>query len=267
VLSTLHTNSAAESVVRLLDLGMDPFNFADALLGVLAQRLVRKLCTHCRVKLEPSVREMEALAAEYCEGTALDADKLLRQWRQGQDRHVRGRRAARRATAPATRDALAVYELMVAEPAVKRADPDALARRRDQGRGAGGRDATPEQDGIDKVIKGTPTCSRLGLYRCGYELRLEPTPTHRPRKPASVAANLRRLGERRSPLPSKPDCRCSPRGGTAVDAILAAAITLTLVEPVSNGIVLGRLRHRLGRQALHGLNHAFPRSVAGGMDA
>ena len=39
VLTTLHTNSAPESIVRLLDLGMDPFNFADALLGILAQRL------------------------------------------------------------------------------------------------------------------------------------------------------------------------------------------------------------------------------------
>ena len=49
VLSTLHTNSAAETVTRLLDMGMDPFNFADALLAVLAQRLVRRLCSNCRV--------------------------------------------------------------------------------------------------------------------------------------------------------------------------------------------------------------------------
>jgi type II secretory ATPase GspE/PulE/Tfp pilus assembly ATPase PilB-like protein len=48
VLSTLHTNSAPETVTRLLDMGMDPFNFADSLLGVLAQRLVRRLCNHCR---------------------------------------------------------------------------------------------------------------------------------------------------------------------------------------------------------------------------
>ena len=48
VLSTLHTNSAAETVTRLLDMGMDPFNFADSLLGVLAQRLVRRLCAKCR---------------------------------------------------------------------------------------------------------------------------------------------------------------------------------------------------------------------------
>jgi hypothetical protein len=45
VLSTLHTNSAAETVTRLLDMGMDPFNFADSLLAVLAQRLVRRLCS------------------------------------------------------------------------------------------------------------------------------------------------------------------------------------------------------------------------------
>src|SRR5260221_4581689 len=71
VLSPLHNNSAVEAVVRLLDLGMDPFNFAGALLGVLAQRLVRRLCTQCRVKHEPSVREMEAIASEYCVGTPL----------------------------------------------------------------------------------------------------------------------------------------------------------------------------------------------------
>jgi len=49
VMSTLHTNSAAETVTRLLDMGMDPFNFADSLLAVLAQRLVRRLCPACRV--------------------------------------------------------------------------------------------------------------------------------------------------------------------------------------------------------------------------
>src|SRR5687768_2870711 len=48
VLSTLHTNSAVETVTRLLDMGVDPFNYADALLGVLSQRLVRRLCQSCR---------------------------------------------------------------------------------------------------------------------------------------------------------------------------------------------------------------------------
>src|SRR5213075_553820 len=48
VLSTLHTNNAPETVTRLLDMGLDPFSFGDALLGVLAQRLVRAFCASCR---------------------------------------------------------------------------------------------------------------------------------------------------------------------------------------------------------------------------
>ncbi len=44
VFSTLHTNSDAETIVRLIDMGMDPFNFSDSLLGLLSQRLVRTLC-------------------------------------------------------------------------------------------------------------------------------------------------------------------------------------------------------------------------------
>ena len=48
VFATLHTNSAPESIIRLLDMGMDPFNFADALLGILAQRLAKRLCAKCK---------------------------------------------------------------------------------------------------------------------------------------------------------------------------------------------------------------------------
>lgn len=65
VLSTLHTNSAPETVTRLLDMGMDPFNFADSLLGVLAQRLVRRLCTQCRTSRDAEPVEVEELLADY----------------------------------------------------------------------------------------------------------------------------------------------------------------------------------------------------------
>ncbi len=67
VLSTLHTNSAPESIVRLLDMGMDPFNFADALLGMLAQRLVKRLCLHCRKAHLASALEIEDMLSEYCQ--------------------------------------------------------------------------------------------------------------------------------------------------------------------------------------------------------
>ncbi|MFN8573211.1 MAG: ATPase, T2SS/T4P/T4SS family [Gemmatimonadaceae bacterium] len=58
VLSTLHTNSAPETVTRLLDMGLEPFNVASALNLVLAQRLVRRICSRCKTKYEPEVIEL-----------------------------------------------------------------------------------------------------------------------------------------------------------------------------------------------------------------
>ena len=81
VFSTLHTNSAAESVVRLLDQGMDPFNFADALVGVLSQRLARKLCLKCKRSHPCSDTETAELLDEYCAGTDVDRTALLNRWR------------------------------------------------------------------------------------------------------------------------------------------------------------------------------------------
>jgi type II secretory ATPase GspE/PulE/Tfp pilus assembly ATPase PilB-like protein len=66
VFSTLHTNSAPESITRLLDMGMDPFNFADALLGVLAQRLAKRLCS-CKESYTPAGPELQAFISEYAE--------------------------------------------------------------------------------------------------------------------------------------------------------------------------------------------------------
>jgi type II secretory ATPase GspE/PulE/Tfp pilus assembly ATPase PilB-like protein len=66
VFATLHTNSAPESIIRLLDMGMDPFNFADALLGILAQRLAKRLCGKCKEAYNPGPDEMKSLLQEYC---------------------------------------------------------------------------------------------------------------------------------------------------------------------------------------------------------
>jgi type II secretory ATPase GspE/PulE/Tfp pilus assembly ATPase PilB-like protein len=65
VLSTLHTNSAVETVIRLLDLGCDPFNFADAMLGVLATRLCKRICLQCREAYHPSYQEYDELVEGY----------------------------------------------------------------------------------------------------------------------------------------------------------------------------------------------------------
>jgi len=65
VLSTLHTNSAPETITRLLDLGLDPVNFSDALLGVLAQRLMRTLCPKCKESYRPDQKELDHLIDTY----------------------------------------------------------------------------------------------------------------------------------------------------------------------------------------------------------
>lgn len=89
VFSTLHTNSAPESITRLLDMGMDPFNFADALLGILAQRLAKRLCS-CREGYTPSAPELKSFIKEYAQelmhteawqqDEAGESQKLLDDW-------------------------------------------------------------------------------------------------------------------------------------------------------------------------------------------
>lgn len=134
VFATLHTNSAPESVVRLLDMGMDPFNFADALLGILAQRLARRLCTDCREAYHPDAAEVDALLAEYCEdlrGTASFRDapeaaraRILAGWKE---RHAdaAGRFTLYRAVGcdacnKGYRGRIGLHELMLGTDAVKR---------------------------------------------------------------------------------------------------------------------------------------------------
>ena len=67
VFTTLHTNSAPETIVRLLDMGIDPLNFADSLLCVLAQRLVRTLCKNCKTAYHPSLDEYNEIVETYGE--------------------------------------------------------------------------------------------------------------------------------------------------------------------------------------------------------
>ncbi len=59
VLSTLHTNSAPETLTRLLDMGLEPFNVASALNAILAQRLVRRICSKCKIKYVPDEAELK----------------------------------------------------------------------------------------------------------------------------------------------------------------------------------------------------------------
>jgi type II secretory ATPase GspE/PulE/Tfp pilus assembly ATPase PilB-like protein len=67
VLSTLHTNSAPETITRLLDIGLDPINFADAIIGILAQRLIRTLCKSCKEPYKPEQKEVDFIRRHYGE--------------------------------------------------------------------------------------------------------------------------------------------------------------------------------------------------------
>ncbi len=80
VLSTLHTNSAPETVTRLLDMGLEPFNVASALNLILAQRLVRRICSNCRTQYQPSPEEMNAakVTPETTMGELRFTDEALR---------------------------------------------------------------------------------------------------------------------------------------------------------------------------------------------
>jgi type II secretory ATPase GspE/PulE/Tfp pilus assembly ATPase PilB-like protein len=68
VFSTLHTNDSATSVTRLLDMGIEPFLVASSVIGVIAQRLVRKICPYCKVPYKPTAEELKEVGLENFEG-------------------------------------------------------------------------------------------------------------------------------------------------------------------------------------------------------
>jgi type II secretory ATPase GspE/PulE/Tfp pilus assembly ATPase PilB-like protein len=168
VFSTLHTNSAPESVVRLLDMGMDPFNFADALLGVLAQRLAKRLCTKCRAAYQPDEDEVRALLDEYCEDMHLTDDfradaeaarqRVLTRWKEafaGKDgRFTLYRPVGCEHCNQGYKGRVGLHELMLGSDAIKRL---IQARGRvDQilGQALGEGMRTLRQDGMEKVLAG-----------------------------------------------------------------------------------------------------------------
>jgi len=122
VVSTLHTNSAAESVVRLIELGIDPFNFADALIGILSQRLARTLCARCKKPHPMMDAEILDLAHEYCLESKLDPTTVIAQWRAVyaiDGKLVRYETVGCDACSSGYKGRVGVYELLVSTPQIK----------------------------------------------------------------------------------------------------------------------------------------------------
>lgn len=146
VLSTLHTNSAPETITRLLDLGIDPVSFSDALLGVLAQRLVRTLCPSCRKPYLASREEIEFLKRRY--GQKADELKL------GDKVKLYKAEGCDECNQTGYRGRTGIHELLVSTPEMREKiyQGDTVGEIRQQAEKDGMRSLL--QDGIVKVLKG-----------------------------------------------------------------------------------------------------------------
>jgi len=170
VLSTLHTNSAPETVTRLLDMGLDPFNFGDSLLAVLAQRLVRRLCGECRKSRPASPDETDELLADYMhafgdEPPITRRDAVMSGWMAKHS--VDGR--LRMHTSPGCkacdntgfRGRAGLHELMVISREMRRLVQTGARAEALQKTALGEGMRTLRQDGIDKVLAGVTTIEEV----------------------------------------------------------------------------------------------------------
>lgn len=148
VFSTLHTNSAPETVTRLLDMGLNPLNFSDAFLGVMAQRLVRRLCPNCKEAYHPTPEMYDELRMYYGDGmekAGLVYDRKLELYRASgctdcSNTGYRGR--------------LGIHELLLGTPKVKLLIKRAAPTEEIFTQGAADGMTTLMQDGIAKVFMG-----------------------------------------------------------------------------------------------------------------
>ncbi len=167
VFATLHTNSAPEAVIRLLDMGMDPFNFADALIGILAQRLAKRLCK-CKEPYTPGPDELKAFMNEYTTDLRMsdtwkrdpqgEAKKLYDYWLKeyGKDGKLGFFRAKGCDVCGGSgyKGRAGLHELMIASDAVKRLIQDKarvselFVKSVEEGM------STLKMDGMDKVMMG-----------------------------------------------------------------------------------------------------------------
>jgi len=149
VFSTLHTNSAPETITRLLDMGLNPLNFSDAFLGVLAQRLTRRVCNDCMEEYSLTKDEFEMIRVDYGEKywqrTGIEYDPDMTLYRPvGCDS----------CSNTGYRSRMGIHELMEGTPKIKlmikkQANTEMLfAQAMKEGM------STLRQDGIMKVFKG-----------------------------------------------------------------------------------------------------------------
>jgi type II secretory ATPase GspE/PulE/Tfp pilus assembly ATPase PilB-like protein len=169
VLSTLHTNSAPETVTRLLDMGMDPFSFGDALLAVLAQRLVRRSCQSCITTRAASPGEIEELLGDYMNAFGahppMTQDDVLAGWTK---RHAANGRlmlhksvGCEKCDHTGLRSRAGIHEMMVVSRELRRMIQNGARAEALQAAAMKEGMRTLRQDGIEKVLLGQTTIEEV----------------------------------------------------------------------------------------------------------
>lgn len=163
VLSTLHTNSAPESIARLLEIGLDPFNFSDSLLAILAQRLVRRLCKACRQATIADDETLQGMASQYlpsgCANSPDTRAALVQRWRKNYgsangELQLWRRVGCKECEGHGYRGRMGIHELMLSDEAIRQhIRRRASATEIRQAALAAGM-LTLRQDGIEKVLQG-----------------------------------------------------------------------------------------------------------------
>lgn len=164
VLTTLHTNSASETATRLLDLGADPYNLADAVLGILAQRLARRLCPACAEPVPLAGAELEELAGEYHYAGNLrqpsfaEREAIVAGWRRTAGRNgelaLWQAKGCEQCQGTGYRGRLGLYEVLEGTPAIRRLIRSQASAADFQRTAIGEGMSTLKQDGIVKSLQG-----------------------------------------------------------------------------------------------------------------
>jgi type II secretory ATPase GspE/PulE/Tfp pilus assembly ATPase PilB-like protein len=173
VLSTLHTNSAPETVTRLLDMGLDPFNFGDSLLAVLAQRLVRRLCAECRTSRPATLAESDELLADYMHAFGAEppttGEAVLAGWMQSNSRDGRLMRhhspGCKACDYSGFKGRAGIHELMLISRDLRRLVQTGAHAEALQHTAMTEGMRTLRQDGIDKVLAGVTTIEEVRATR------------------------------------------------------------------------------------------------------
>ncbi|MEO5689693.1 MAG: ATPase, T2SS/T4P/T4SS family [Burkholderiaceae bacterium] len=170
VLSTLHTNSAPETITRLLDMGMDPFNFADALLAVLAQRLVRRICSGCKTSTPATQEQVDELLNDSLHiwgdhPSAPTREATLADWTNryavdGRLQFFKGTGCAKCGNT-GVKGRAGVHELLTVSKGVRHLIQQGARSEQIQHHAMGEGMRTLRQDGIEKVLAGVTTIEEV----------------------------------------------------------------------------------------------------------